>query len=459
MERHFILVLLIIFSNLSFAQKNEQISSLRNIVFDVKTIDPSNENFEDLEFLIPILEDKDIVLLGEEEHTFANTFEAKSRLIKFLHQKLGFSVIAFEFDLYSMWKINNLRMDENEYLLPIQQYLYSFWGETTATNELFHYVENLKKNKDKIEYIGFDGQIKNQFALLEDLEKVLIKNKSEILSYKNFQKFKEIFQKHYSQQMQNLSIEDFAIIAMFIDDIIFNLDLQKEKTKESLILSRALFNIKQQMINQITDKPNEDYQLGDLNPQDSVYGFLGDQKSMGIYNRRDKLMAENIAWIKNTLYPNKKIIIWGHSEHTMYNRNKIKKSFPPDFPFHLRFTYGYNFKNTGTHLKEIYGDNIYSVGFSTMNGEIDYSKNKTIQYLSEVKPAANSIEELLIHSEFKFPFLNFNDQFSEIPNSIFNENMSSNILGGTETIGNLSKFYDGILFIRNAKPIKYIEPE
>ena len=196
-------------------------SWLNDNAFNIESIDPENENFDDLEFLIPLLKDKQIVMLGEESHSFATTFEAKSRLIKFLHQKLGFTILAFEFDMYAMWKINKLESNPPEQLLPIQKSIYPFWGLTTSTQELFRYIENTKSTESQLNYIGFDGQIVPIFDFFEDLMKMLEKHNSEVLDYKNFELFSSVFQDNYYQQMQNLSLENYALLSMFIDDILY----------------------------------------------------------------------------------------------------------------------------------------------------------------------------------------------------------------------------------------------
>ncbi|XOK62764.1 hypothetical protein ACJ7K1_06485 [Paenibacillus elgii] len=52
--------------------------------------------FKDLSFLKPLLMDKRIVYLGENSHGVAEYNQVKTRLIQYLHEELGFDVIAFE---------------------------------------------------------------------------------------------------------------------------------------------------------------------------------------------------------------------------------------------------------------------------------------------------------------------------------------------------------------------------
>ena len=201
------------------------------------------------------------------------------------------------------------------------------------------------------------------------------------------------------------------------------------------------------------------HMMGDLQPKDSLHGFLGDIRSMGSINRRDEQMAQNIKWLKEELYPDKKIIIWAASAHTMYDRHKLTSDYTSDFPFHSRFTYGYNYLNMGTHLKRIYQDRMYSVGFSPVSGTIDHATSKTYKSLMEIGQAPNSIEEKLLDIPGKYLYLDFTEskKNQDIPISLFNTKTSSNILGGTSNYGNISEFFDGILFMKDVTPIKYVD--
>ena len=64
--------------------------------FLIESIDPNEDDFRDLEFLKEILSDKKVLFLGESAHGDGSTFQAKIRLIKFLHEDLNYKLIAFE---------------------------------------------------------------------------------------------------------------------------------------------------------------------------------------------------------------------------------------------------------------------------------------------------------------------------------------------------------------------------
>ena len=70
----------------------------------ITSINSINEDFKDLQFLKETLENNRIVLLGEQSHGEGATFEAKVRLIKFLHQELNYEIVSFESGLYDNYK-------------------------------------------------------------------------------------------------------------------------------------------------------------------------------------------------------------------------------------------------------------------------------------------------------------------------------------------------------------------
>ena len=78
------------------AYTKEVIKELEKYTIPIKSISPHDTNFTDLEFLKKVLENKRIVCLGESTHDDASTFLAKTRLIKFLHEKLGYTILLWE---------------------------------------------------------------------------------------------------------------------------------------------------------------------------------------------------------------------------------------------------------------------------------------------------------------------------------------------------------------------------
>src|SRR3569833_49275 len=68
----------------------------------VRSIDPADEDFSDLVPLIDKFGTARVVQLGEPGHGAGSSFSAKARLVKFLHERMGFEVLVWESGLYDV---------------------------------------------------------------------------------------------------------------------------------------------------------------------------------------------------------------------------------------------------------------------------------------------------------------------------------------------------------------------
>ena len=70
----------------------------------VRSINPTDTDFRDLEFLRAEIGPARVVMLGEPSHGEGNVTEAKIRLVRYLHEQMGFTTVAFESGFYDLHK-------------------------------------------------------------------------------------------------------------------------------------------------------------------------------------------------------------------------------------------------------------------------------------------------------------------------------------------------------------------
>jgi erythromycin esterase-like protein len=112
----------------------------------------SSNDFADLQFLKDELTSASIVFLGENSHSVREYNLLKVRLIRYLHQELGYSMIAFESSPSNLRYVSDFR----EKLTPekmLEMGLFSIW----RTEEVRELMEYLKANPS-LQLRGFDCQ-------------------------------------------------------------------------------------------------------------------------------------------------------------------------------------------------------------------------------------------------------------------------------------------------------------
>lgn len=374
------------------------------------------ESFENISMLKETLKGVEIIALGENTHGLGDVFAAKTDLIKFLHQELGFDLILFESgygDAALAWeKFNSLSIREFTSIFSSNFYYNS--------EEIENLVSYVKSQNGRLRIQGFDCQpqqnylIKRMTEIAKPLNTILTKSVS-----LEMRSFNRLYQ--YENDKDTLAFNKQR--DRFVDFLNNYNTFLKENTNKLLKSGTTESEIR------ALEKSNEIF----INTYSTIR--IGELMGWPIsYNIRDRALYEIVKSYKEE-NPKSKIIIWAQNSHI---ENKAKPN--------------YNVNWMGHSLKKTFGDKYYSIGAivysgknMTYNGMFDFEHNDSTYIAFHLNQFQKEKYILDLRNYTKNDFTN-------------------KLLIGMENNGNTAEFiakdrFDGLLFIKYSDIPKLIKEE
>jgi erythromycin esterase len=368
------LLLLFTFLEASAQLTAERVAYLKDNAFVISNVEPRNEAYSDLAPLRQSLQEVTVVGLGEPIHHDGSAFKAKVRLIKFLHQELGFSVIAFESGFYDCYKAWQEIQAGKPTIEAARKSLYPFWI-STETEELFTYIDKQKNTANPLILTGIDCKFSGLYSresLVPDLTSYLRAIHSERVQDTATWKAFSVSLEHA------IAISDYLTKPNAADTLVVN------ATLKGLLKELQAKNISPAV------RPQEQ-----LFWQQFCKSTLAEvAKRFSKEQVRDRQMGDNLAALQREVYQGRKMMVWAASSHLTYNGANIASEF---YHQNLRL---------GDYIKQGYGDRYYSIGFTGYRGE--FGKLLFFHVLNVKKHQPNSIEYVLGQTKQPFLFIDLN---------------------------------------------------
>lgn len=412
-------ILCLVLPGLTYAQQAMRDYVQKNAT-SITTVSPASTNYDDLTAFGNAIGDARIVMLGEQDHGDATAFQAKTRLVKYLHEKKGFNILAFEsdFGLNVGWGPTPQKPENTDSL--INRYITYVWSLCDACQLLFkQYIPATQSTPYPLILAGIDCDMRpgdaasTLISLIDSLGLQLTTRPD----------YHSVTLPSLKCWMQHLNDNDNNTRILKTLDTI--------KTQLQAILPPA--DPRLQVIDNMV-------------AMDSVFRNANTQAKYWLQtNARDAQMAANIKWLATQRYPHEKIIVWAHNVHV----SKYAGHYPDKDYFNDDHT-------MGTVLTSDPGLNTqtYIVGFTSAEGSSGWVNRKGPPYTLP-KLSSNGFEHW-IPANMDYAFVDFrafnrtNPQWQE----------TFNLAGGTNSPawrhkdieGPWNKIFDGVFFIRKMTP-------
>lgn len=386
---------------------------IRNAI-TLKTISPDSTDDADLELIGDAIGNAKIVMLGEQDHGDAPTFFAKTRLVKYLHEKKGFDVLAFESDFFAL----NYGWDKTSKKSPvidsfILKNIFSVWTTCDACNNLlFRYIPATYTTTAPLIITGFDSQQYLNFSYY-NMPRLLDSTLTAI-------------------QLPITRESNYTTEILPLIDSIKRWSIFYPKDTVGIEKSIGYLHI---IRNQLAGKVNQNFFW--LYVVDNEIGLANEIKETIKAGRtvdkgRDARMAANLEWLMNNKFKDQKIIVWAADIHIARN---IKVS--RDNPKNAETMGGIFMESIANH------DNVYTIGFTSYEGMAGRVGSQGYEVKNKIR---NSFETWFTAKQ-PYAFIDFKE-FNKL-NPGYNENFYASPIGHFVGVGQWNQVFDGLFFIRD----------
>jgi erythromycin esterase len=369
---------------------------LREHAAVVSSIDPANEDFSDLEPLAAAIGDARIVQLGESSHSAGATFRAKVRLIKFLHQRMGFDVLVWESGLYDVGKTNDAIRAGGDVSDAGMLGVFAIWSNTEEVAPLWDYARDSWSTSQPLEMTGYDMQFSGPagqgfFTELEEFTRAVFDAEVALAGaalvreaaaqYETFrrptsgrgEKMAELQREGVTGTELTEAIEAWQAearrevgprsehLASYRDALtrLSRLTTERAAVFERAHGARRVDFMRHSIVNarEYGTTIYERY-AADLPATEAEQLTLNNRG----WNRRDTRNAEIMHWLADERFKGRKLIVWAHNGHVMnayYASDWESLSLEPQ---------PQGMKPVGVFLDEQFGDEVYTIGFTAYEG-------------------------------------------------------------------------------------------
>ncbi|GKX28317.1 putative hydrolase YbfO [Vallitalea longa] len=409
-------------------------------VSEIKSLD--SDDYSDLEFLKPLLKDKRVVAIGENFQGVGDYIELKTRLVKYLHEELGFNAIGLESGLGEcIMSLNNNNLSAKQ----MMEYSIMPTSYSEEALDLFTYIKEQKDTEDPLDLFGFDMEFTSIY-FAEYLKQWIEKVDKEVAE--DYYELEINFLRDYSELLNKYGYESTGYL---------------EKYQKVIDRYSADYDDVIKFIKDNREELEAIYRQNDL-LVDSALRTLGNRMNIvrmsmvgtvKRYELRNEIMADNVKWYMDA-NPDKKIIIWGHNDNITKNTSKMLTLENDEW--------SNSFVSMGEILSQKFPRQVYVMGLYMQGGKALHPITNEIIDIPPVP--TGSLEEIISRRGYETTFVDLSKNRSK---NKFNKWMFTNQYASDDGLtyeieirSNVQQLvpkdqYDGIILFDNVSPLTHMK--
>jgi len=390
----------------------------------IRSLSVADHDFSDLQPLKAAIGSSRVVLLGEQSHGDGTTFLAKARLIAFLHEEMGFDVLAWESGLWDVHQVWRHVQAGEDVLTASRRGIFGVWTKSEQALPTLDYVKSTLGSAHPLEMAGFDNQTTGTLA--DDSLALLMRD--------------------FARRIGSPVADDPAwpAAAATLTHLAQTADFDaKPSAADQARLLGLLGALRADAAAKAAADDDARFWAQSLESLASFAqmmwtaapGSFGGQDN----NVRDTQMARNLVWLADAWYPGRKIIVWAASAHIARDVVQLRQAGGTQV-----FT-AWNVHMGGEAYQSL-GTQMYAIGFTAGTGAFGpYSVAPSP--LPAVRPA--SLEARFAEAGLVNAFVDFR---SRPAGGEWLQNVYARPFGYGDLQGDWTRVLDGMIYTRDMVP-------
>lgn len=413
-----------------------RIAYLRSHEIRVRSISPEDRDFSDLEPLQGAIGSHRIVMLGEQSHGDGATFLAKTRLVEYLHERMGFNVLAFEsgfYDVHRAWQDVQSGADPMQ---AIRSGIFALWTNVRQTQALWQYVASDSPTSHPLLLAGIDSQFTGSASrahFLDDLNAVLDDLPPDPQLSAARARVAKVMTSYLAAGGRGIkALAEFQTQTTVSDQALFYIAIYKirERLEEQNYGDPAKASRRDYWVQLLASTSTQMEHLWHENFKELAKP--NPKVDWASFNLRDRQMAENLVWLARHEYAGEKIIVWAATSHEMRHRQFFTDEYTGYVPM-------------GDWINRVMGADVYTIGFTAFEGKAGIGRSWDIGMA-----APGSIESLIHSTQEEYALLDF--RHLGPAGSWLTEPLSCRPLGYQANTTDWPATMDGLFYIREMTP-------